>query len=134
MAISINWPTKVISVPQSDLTLVSGTDYDLDVDQFRKDLRALEDDPEGMPFVRTHKHNTEVTLGGITYARTVEIINGYTVTFEDTGSPYSVNLVGANNNIQDVTNLNDVSIRSQNSAGLINTDGGLTVGELIVFG
>jgi hypothetical protein len=40
MAISIDWGTKVIFVPQADLTFVSGTLYSLDVDQFRKDLNA----------------------------------------------------------------------------------------------
>lgn len=117
MSISVNWPTKVISVPQSYLTLISGNRYELDVDQFRLDLRSLEDDPEGMPFLRTHRHNTEVTLGGVTYARVVEIINGYTVTFEN-GS-YIVELVGANNNILEQTNYNSVSVREKNSAGLI---------------
>jgi len=47
----------------------------------------------------------------------VEIINGYTVTFED--DSYAVNLVGANSNIADVVNLNTVSVRAANSAGLI---------------
>lgn len=122
MAISVNWPTKVISVPQSYLTLISGNRYELDVDQFRLDLRSLEDDPEGMPFLRTHRHNTEVTLGGVTYARVVEIINGYTVEFE-TGS-YIVELANANNNILDQTTYTGVSVRERNSAGLITVSSG----------
>lgn len=117
MPISVNWPTRVISVPQAYLTHITGNRYELDVDQFRLDLRSLEDDPEGMPFLRTHRHNTEVTLGGVVYARIVEIINNYTVTFED-GS-YIVELVGANNNILECTNYNSVSVREKNSAGLI---------------
>lgn len=63
--------------------------------------------------------------------RIPEIINGYTVTFED--GLYSVNLIGSNNNIPDVLNLNQVSVRSANSAGLItiNTSGGVgTVTEV----
>jgi hypothetical protein len=36
-----------------------------------------------MAFPSTHIHNTAVTLSGVTYARTVEIINGYTIDFED---------------------------------------------------
>ena len=120
MAITINWSTKVITVPQADLTFLGGTDYELDTDAFRLTLKDLEDDADGMPFLDTHRHNTEVTIGGVTYARTLEIINGYTVTFED-GS-YSVNLVGSNNNIQDVANLNSVSIRSGNAGGLIVVD------------
>jgi hypothetical protein len=44
------------------------------------------------------------------------MINNYTVTFED--GQYAVNLVGANSNIADVVNVNQVSVRSANSAGL----------------
>jgi hypothetical protein len=122
MAISINWSTKIISVPKSYLTLVSGSVYELDTDQFRLDLKALEDDEVGIPHLDTHRHNTEVVLGGVTYSRFIEFINGYTITFED--DQYAVNLVGSNNNISDVTNVNQVSIRSQNSAGLITVTSG----------
>jgi hypothetical protein len=123
MAISVNWYTKVISVPQADLTLISGSLYELDVDWFRLQLKNLEDDPTGMSYPDTHRHNTEVTLGGVTLARTVEIINEYTVTFED--GQYAVRLVGANNNIADVMNVNQVSLRSNNSAGLIVSGSGV---------
>lgn len=122
MAISVDWGTKVISVPQSYLTPIGGSLYELDTDQFRLDLKDLEDSEAGIAFPSTHSHNTQVGLGGVTYARTIEIINGYTVTFES-GS-YRVRLAGSNNNIADVTNLNSVSILSQNSAGLIAVDSG----------
>lgn len=73
----------------------------------------------------THNHVAPINVGGVTLARVVEIINGYTVSFEDTGTPYSVRLDGANNNIADVANLiTNVSIRSNNSAGLIQVDTG----------
>lgn len=117
MAITINWSTKVINVPQADLTSLGGGEYELDVDWFRLQLKNLEDSEEGMNFPDTHRHNTQVTLGTLVLARVVEIINGYTVTFED--GQYAVNLVGANNNISDVTNVNQVSVRSSNSAGMI---------------
>lgn len=117
MAISINWATGVITIPQADLTFISGNLYELDVDWFRLQLKSLEDDEEGIHFPRTHNHNTEVTLGGVVYARTVEIISPYTITFEN-GS-YRVRFVGANNNISDKTNLNSVSLLVQNSAGLV---------------
>lgn len=121
MAISITWGTKVINVPQSYLTLITGTLYELDTEQFRLDLKDLEDDEEGMPFPDTHRHNTEVTVAGVTYARTIEIINGYSITFED--GQYSVRLVGSNNNFFDVENgilnQNQVQIISGNAAGLI---------------
>jgi len=122
MAISISWPTGVISVPKADMTLVQSTPIEireLNINTFRLALKDLEDDAEGQVWATTHNHNTIVTVGGVTLARVVEIINGYTVTFED-GS-YAVNLVDANSNIADVVNLNTVSIRAANSAGLIQT-------------
>ena len=120
MSISIHWPTKVINVPQGDLTLVSGTLYELDVNVLRLALKDLEDGEEGMPYPTTHNHNTELTLSGVTYARSVEFINGYALTFEDTGSPYTVRCVGANHNLADVTNYtSEVSLIIGNSAGLI---------------
>jgi hypothetical protein len=92
MAISITWGTKTINVPQSYLTNISGTLYELDTEQFRLDLRGFEDDEEGIPFPDTHRHSTEVTVAGITYARVIEIINGYEIEFED--GQYSVRLIG----------------------------------------
>lgn len=127
MSISVNWATKVIFVPQNYLSLVSGSVYELDTNQFRLDLKALEASSEGMPFDDTHAHNTQVTVGGVTLARVVEIINGYTITFED--GQYAVNLVGSNSNIAENVNVNQVSIRPQNSAGLISVTSGSGVTE-----
>ena len=122
MAISINWPTGVINIPRDDLTLIQSTPTEireLDINWFRLTLKDLEDNPDGMPFPKTHQHNTEVEVGGLTLARVVEILPPYTITFED--GQYAVNLVGANSNIGDRVNVNQVSIRPQNSAGLITT-------------
>jgi len=88
----------------------------LDLDVFRLALKDLEDDEEGMPWLDTHQHNPSVTVGGAILAKVIEIINGYSVTFED--GQYAVNLVGANSNVGDVVNVNQVSVRSANSAGL----------------
>lgn len=133
MPISVDWPNKLISVPQSYLTLVGGTLYDLDTDAFRLDLRSLEDSDEGMPWPRTHRHNTEVAVAGVTFARTIEIINGYQVEFED--GQYTVRLVGSNNNIFDVEGgvlvQNQVQVIPGNSAGLIVTSsGGVTPAQV----
>lgn len=116
MAISVNHATRVISVPQADLTQIGPQLYYLNVNDFRLWLKDWEDSEAGIDMPDTHRHNTEVTLGGVTLARTVEIINGYTITFEN--GQYAVQLGGANNNLADVTNVNEVSIRSNNSAGL----------------
>ena len=123
MAITIDYKTRIISVEKVDMTIVQPSPpfpfeiRELDINVFRLTLKNIEDNVGGIPFVDTHNHNTIVTVGGVTLARVVEIINGYTVTFED-GS-YAVNLVGANSNIADVVNLNSVSVRAANSAGLI---------------
>lgn len=120
MAITINWSTKVIDVPKADLTLIQASPEvrELDLNWFRLMLKALEETVAGMPYLDTHTHNTEVTLSGLTYARIVEIINGYTVEFED--GQYSINCVGANHNVSDVKVANSVSLIVNNAAGLIN--------------
>ena len=131
MAITINWITKVIYVPKSFMTTNSATLYTLDVNAFRIALKEIEDSPDGMTQLDTHRHNSPVTLAGVTYARSLEIINGYTVTFED--GQYVVKCEGANHNIADVKNLNQVSLIVGNAAGLIavNTSGGVgTVAEV----
>lgn len=112
---------------QADLTHISGDLYELDTAAFRLELKDLEDSEDGMPFPDTHIHNVPVTVAGVTYSRTIEIINGYSITFEDTGSPYTVRLVGSNNNIFDVENgilnpTDGVTVVSSNSGGLIVTD------------
>ena len=119
MAITVDWPNRVINIPKADTTLLQSTPTEirqLNLDTFRLTLRDLEDDFEGTPFPKTHSHNTSVTVGGVVLARVVQIINNYTVTFED--GQYAVNLVGANSNVGDVVNVNQVSVRSANSAGL----------------
>lgn len=122
MALSVDWVTKIITVPQADLTSLGGGFYELDLDAFRTEIAALQESEEGIVFDTIINYTSEYVLGSITLASVVQLINGYTVTFED-GS-YGVNLVGANSNVLDVTNLNQVSIRAQNSAGLIVTAGG----------
>jgi len=130
MAITINWPTKVISVPKADMVLVQSTPFEvreLDVNDFRLALKDLEDNEQGINWPKTHKHNTQVVLGGLSLARVVEIVNGYTITFDE--GNYAVNLVGANSNVGDVVNLNSVQVRSYNSAGLIVVTSGSGVTE-----
>lgn len=120
MTISIDWATKIINISRDYMTLVQSSPFEvrsLDMDNFRSALKDLEDSEEGMSFPSTHNHVTPMSVGGVTLARVVELINGYTVTFED--GQYAVNLLGANTNLSDNVNLNQVSIRSANSAGLI---------------
>jgi hypothetical protein len=129
MAISVHWPTGVITVRQADLNPLGGLLFQLDVNAFRLALKDLEDSEEGQVWPTTHNHNTELTLSGVTYARSFEIINGYTVEFEN--GMYSVACVGANHNIADVKVMNSVSLIIGNSAGLIAVAGaGSTAGEI----
>ena len=109
--ISINWITKVITIPKADMALVQADPFEireLDLDEFRLSLKSIEESEEGMPYLDTHRHNTEVVLGGVTLARVITFENGQ----------YAVNAIGGNSNLADVLNLNQVSLRSFNSAGL----------------
>ena len=139
MAIIVDWPTKTISIHRTDpeVSNVTGTLYELDTDAFRLTLKNLEDDEAGMVWPRTHKHNTEVTVAGTTYARFVEIVNGYKVQFLPDAS-WTVRLAGSNNNLFDVENgilvQNSVQVIPGNSAGLITTDtSGLTAIEAVAL-
>lgn len=129
MAISVDWATKVITVPKADLTLVQASPEirSLDLDWFRLSLKDLEDDEQGITYLDTHRHVAPITVGGLALGRVVEIINGYTVTFED--GAYRADALGANSNLLDVVNYNSVQVTTQNSAGLANVSvngGGLT--------
>lgn len=127
--ITITWPTSVINVPKNDLLLIQSSPTEirqLDLNEFRLALKSLEDDPEGMTWLKTHNHNPPVSVGGVTLSRVIEILPPYTVTFED--GQYAVNLVGANSNVGDRVNVNQVSVRSANSAGLV-TSAAIEFGE-----
>jgi hypothetical protein len=92
---------------------------ELNLNTFRLALKNIEDDEAGIVQPTTHNHNPVVTVSGVQLARVIEILDPYTITFEN--GQYAVNLVGANSNVADKTNVNNVSVRSANSAGLIQT-------------
>jgi hypothetical protein len=131
MALSIDPLTHIIYVPKADLTFVSGTLYELDTDAFRLELKEWEYSEEGIVQLVTHRHNTELTVAGTTYARSIEILSPYSVEFED--GQYTVILVGSNNNIFDVEGgileQNQVQVIPTNAAGLIVTISGSGVTE-----
>ncbi len=123
MAITTDWLTSTFFVPQSDLTFVSGTLYDMDTEvDFRQKVNAIMASEEGIVFDDPIDHNTQYTVTGVTYARKIEVINGYNVTFTP-DSQWTVRLNGSNNNIFDVgggvLNQNQVQVIPSNSAGLI---------------
>ena len=119
MAISVDPATHIIYIPKADLTLVQASPEvrELDLNAFRFWLKDWEDGAEGMVQPKTHKHNTEATLSGLTYARIIEVLPPYTVEFED--GQYTVNCIGANHNVSDVKVANQVSLIVNNAAGLI---------------
>ena len=115
--VSIDWLNRDIFVPKFYLNLIGGATYSLDTFQFKRDIDALMESELGMVNPDPIRHNPVVYLSGVPYARFVEIINGYTVTFED--GQYAVSLTGSNNNIVDVKTVNQVSLIPNNSAGLV---------------
>jgi hypothetical protein len=118
----MDWATRLVTIPQADLTLVSGSKYEYDVNALRLGLKTLEASPVGLVFPDTHAHNTSVDFGGLTKPRVVIMINNFTIEFED--GPYTVTLIGADHNIPDVTVENQVSIRSVLSTGTVETASG----------
>ncbi|RLA02070.1 MAG: hypothetical protein DRQ42_01645 [Gammaproteobacteria bacterium] len=138
MAITIDPMTHVVSVPRADLNLIQATPEvrELDLNWFRLQLKALEDNEiYNMCMLRTHDHNTEVELSGLVYARIVEMLDPYTVEFED--GQYTINCTSANHNLGDVKVANQVSLIINNAAGLISNaqieyasfNGGVTIDQ-----
>ena len=123
MAFTYDYLNKIISVPQADLTFVSGTFYTMDTNWFKNQLLAEMGSESGIWSDTMYQHNTEVgPIVGTTYARTIEIINGWSVQFLP-DSQWSVQLEGSNNNIWDIQGgvlvQNQVQVIPTNSAGLI---------------
>lgn len=131
MAYSVDWIAKVITIPVSDLTLVSGTRYQLPMADFLAECRRLEwagADGLWAPAILDHT-NAKADFAGADYAGFDEVINGYTVTFSAPAT--RVDLVGSNNNIIDVLNVTGISVVPSNSAGLqlVATGSGLSASE-----
>lgn len=130
MAFAYDYATLTITVPQADLTLITGTLYELDTNVFRLAVADEQDSERGMPYVDAISHSTEVTVAGTTFARIIEMINGWSLTFEDLAN-YTVRLAGSNNNLFDVENnilnQNQVQVIAQNAAGLIISPGGASL-------
>ena len=121
--ISINHSTYVITIPKADTALVGTnalTGYEIrEYDEYAlmRELADYLDSEVGIGLPNAFSHNTQVTISGVAYARTLSFLAPYTVTFES--GAYQVKLVGGtNNNMLDVLNPNNVSVIPANSAGL----------------
>jgi len=120
MALTIDFANKIIFPDRADMTLIQSTPieiYQLDLNTFHEGMRNLEDDEGGIWAEVTHDYASPTTLSGVTYARLIEIINSYTVTFLP-DSAWVAQIVGGNSNVGDRVNPNNVSVQVSNSAGL----------------
>lgn len=135
MAYSVNWATRVVTIPKADLALLSASPEirELNVNQLWTALIDIQDGEEGITFPDIVRNTPPLTFSGLTLARVVEVINSYTITFES--GAYNVNVTGGNSNVADVTNKNSVGVNTANSAGLVNVAGGgsLTAAEVWAF-
>jgi len=120
MALTVNHQTKVFTILRADLTLLQSVPtfvYRLNLPALRVEMKALTDNEIGITYDDSHAWFPSQTVSGVQLAPVFIMINGFTVTFED--GQYAVNFNGANTNLGDVTNVNQVSIRPNNSAGLV---------------
>lgn len=117
--ILVDWGTRTIIIPRQSMLLLQTTPIEvrqLDLTTFHEKLRALEDDASGIAFTPTHTYKGPTEISGVILAQVVEILEPYTITFED--GQYAVNVTGGNSNVADRVNINNVGVRTANSAGL----------------
>lgn len=116
MAITVDFSTQpyTIEFKQADLTLVSGTRYQITVDFMWQLLREYSDGSEGMAYPVTYRRipSTESTPA-------ITEINDpvYQARFEN--GNYSVDIVNGNTNFRDVEVKNNVSVGTNNTTGFI---------------
>lgn len=119
MNYTIDYTTYVIEIERASLPIASASPTEVrtfEVGQFHELLRDTEDGVVGIHFPDTHNWVASKNIGGVTLAPIFEMLAPYTVTFED--GLYAVNVLGANSNIGEYTNKNQVSVWITNSAGL----------------
>ena len=129
MSYSVNWTTKVITVPLADLTLISGSNYSLDTGDFWIEMRRLEASAgDGLWAAQAVEYVNTQLLSGITYSAIVKLINSYTWDTDTTDK--NISLLGFNNNLLDTfIPGNGVSVLANNSAGKIVSGSGLDAGQ-----
>jgi hypothetical protein len=128
VAYSINWLTKVITIPLSDLILVGGSNYTLNVDFAHDEIRRLEwEFNEGLWAEHAIEYINSYTLSGLVYSPVIQMVNGYM--WEVASTNINIGLVGSNSNFLDTfIPGNGISVLANNSAGKIyeGASGGLT--------
>lgn len=123
MAFSYDFLTNVITIPQSDCVLVSGTFYRLPTKTvFKAEVDAFFASEQGIILSDAISHNSEYTVAGVTYAPKVEVVAPYSVEFSPSAA-WSVELTESNNNLWDIAagilTQNQVQVIPTNTAGLI---------------
>lgn len=129
MSYSVNWTTKVVTVPLTDLTLVSGSNYTLDTGDFWIEMRRLEASPtDGLWTEQVIEYVNTQLLSGITYSAIVKMINGYTWDTDTTNK--NISLLGYNSNLLDTfIPGSGISVLANNSAGKIETGSGMSAAQ-----
>jgi len=118
MAYAVDWIAKIVVIPASDLILISGTRYRLNMASFLAECRRLEwafaDGFWAEPILQ--HTDALIDFAGANYAGFDKIINGYVIQFSAPAT--RVDLLGSNNDIIDVLIVNGISVVPSNSAGL----------------
>jgi hypothetical protein len=124
MSYSVNWATKVVTVPLTDLTLISGSNYSLNTGDFWIEMRRLEASPEdGLWTEQVIEYVNTQVLSGITYSAIVKLINSYTWNTDTTNK--NIFLIGFNSNLLDTfIPGSGISVLANNSGGKIDAGGG----------
>jgi len=129
MPLQLDWSIKVITVPQSELTFVSGTHYTITVEYWWQLLREANWTEAGI--TEDTMYNSIAPTSST--PRIVEVINGYTAQFEN--GLYSVEFINGNTNFRDVEIKNTVSVGTNNTTGFIDPtflEAGLFQGHVFV--
>jgi len=129
MALLLDWTNKIITVPKAELSLSGGTHYTITVDFWFQLLREANETEEGIVY-DTMYNNIPPTAST---PRIVEVVNGYTVQFEN--GLYSVEFINGNTNFRDVEIKNTVSVGTNNTTGFIDPvflEAGLFTGGMVV--
>jgi len=123
MVYSVNWTTKVVTIPQADLISLGGTEYELNVVTFWQNIHDIQDNGDGVTLGAPDAIKNGIVYDQIMNSnaptdfgpRGVLIINGYKIEFED--GQYTVNLTNANSDIASNLVQNQVSVRDRTVTG-----------------
>lgn len=119
MAITVDYTATpwLITIPQSDLTWISGTRYQITVDYLWQLLRDYSDGEEGQVRPSTYRR---IPATASTPAITEFNDNYYACQFEN--GAYSVDIINGNSNFRDVEVKNTVSVGTNNNTGFVGLD------------